>query len=83
MTEAGVIPHHGPREVGCGQGTTEKFDGRRKVLRVGVVEGRVMLAISMEVIYLDADQREEFMRLWCEAERQAEGGDRHVSQFPA
>ena len=43
--------------------------GRIRTLNVGVRGDRVCL---YDVWELDAAERDEFMRLWCEAERQAE-----------
>ena len=86
MTDSGVIPHHDrPREVGRVTGPTTLYTGagagkaiaggRTAALRVAVHNGRVQLAIGVENVWLDAEKRDEFMRLFFAAERQVEASD--------
>lgn len=73
----GVIPPH-PHEVGRVMVTSQRHRlGPHKpaALRVAIADGKVMLGIGMETAFLDATQRDEFMRLWVQAERQVEAGD--------
>ena len=76
MSESGVIPPPGDRQPGVQiLGHAEDIDGLR--LYVGVHHDRVCLeGTGMHGVHLcfAKDAREQFMRLWCEAERQAEAG---------
>lgn len=81
MSESGVIPPPEERQPGRAVvvGHIEDVDGVPVVFSVNH-DGTVRLAVSVwgsdEDDYTTADldkkAREQFMRLWCEAERQAE-----------
>ena len=44
-------------------------------VRIAAVSDRVAIAIGKESYLLGAAQRDQFMRAWCEAVRQAEAWD--------
>ena len=75
MSDSGVISRPGERlppvrEIG------RVFDSNGMDLVVGVDFGRVTIGHDqMEAFELGADAREEFSRLYFEAERQAEASD--------
>ena len=77
MSAGGVIPEpaarqpHGLRRVG----QMEDVDG--DLIDLTVIPGGIVRITVTDGSFadLDKDCRDEFMRLWCEAERQAEASD--------